>query len=254
VQTIAKVFGVSFVINAGDETEWGSDLESSFLPGDACAARSKADYLKDSDGQPLPVYQVKGNHDSTSTMEALAAEGNVTVLDGTGATATGTVLGKEVSVSLFGIGDSRYTPDDALVGKKEGDSSSLGGQAVLDARAVSRAGADIVVTHDPSAFDELSKADFTCLAGSSLLIAGHTHKEDLSQRVQDVPLLVNGTTGGGGLRTAEGGNSGQSSVMTVVYLDPATKKVERYGVVTVANDGSFSYAVTLPPASDSAER
>ena len=258
VRTIAQVFGVAFVVNSGDETEWGSDLESSLLTGDSCAPRSRPSYLTDADGEPIPVFQVKGNHDSPATMATLAAEPNVTVLDHSGATVTAVVQNAEVTVSLYGIGDTRFTPDDGLVGKKEGDSSSLSGKGSSAARDVAQADANIVITHDPGAFTEMDDASPSCFSEASLLIAGHTHKEDTSKRLQDVPLLVNGTTGGGGLRTAEGGNSGQSSVMTVVYMDPSTKQIVRYGVVSVDNDGSFSYTVTLPSDavedSDSATR
>ena len=259
VRTIAQVFGVAFVVNSGDETEWGSDLESTLLTGGQCAARSRASYLTDADGQPIPVYQVKGNHDSPATMAMLDAEPNVTVLDHSGAQVSATVAGQEVTVSLYGIGDVRFTPDDGLAGTKEGSSSPLGGRGFSAARDVAQADADVVITHDPKALLEMDEAYPTCFSGASLLIAGHTHKEDTSKRIQDVPLLVNGTTGGGGLRTAEGGESGQASVMTVVYLDPASKQVVRYGVVTVDNDGSFAYTVTLPSdaeevADDSAVR
>jgi predicted phosphodiesterase len=246
VRTIAQVFGVAFVINAGDETEWGSGLESSLLPGDSCAPRSRPSYLTDVDGKAIQVFQVKGNHDSASTMATLAAEANVTVLDHSGATVTTVVQNAEVTVSLYGIGDTRFTPDDGLVGKKEGTSSPLGGKGLTAALDVAQANANIVITHDPKAYTEMDDAYPSCLSDASLLIAGHTHKEDTSKRIEDVPLLVNGTTGGGGLRTAEGGNSGQASVMTVVYMDPVSKQIVRYGVVSVDNDGSFSYTVTLP--------
>ncbi|MCW2604764.1 MAG: Metallophosphoesterase [Pseudonocardiales bacterium] len=246
VRTIAQVFGVAFVINSGDETEWGSNLESSLLTGDSCAPRSRPSYLTDADGNPIPVYQVKGNHDSAATMATLAAESNVTVLDHSGATVTATVQNAEVEVSIYGIGDTRFTPDDGLVGKKEGDSGSLGGRGLAAGRDVAQANANIVVTHDPLAFAEMDKAYPSCFSDASLLIAGHTHQEDTSKRIEGVPLLVNGTTGGGGLRTAEGGDSGQASVMTVVYMDPSSKAIVRYGVVSVDNDGSFSYTVTLP--------
>lgn len=246
VRTIAQVFGVAFVVNAGDETEWGSDLESSLLTGDSCAPRSRASYLTDVDGEPIQVFQVKGNHDSAATMATLAAEPNVTVLDHSGATVTTVVQNAEVTVSLYGIGDTRFTPDDGLVGKKEGTSSPLGGKGFTAARDVAQANANIVITHDPKAFAEMDDAYPSCFSDASLLIAGHTHKEDTSKRIEDVPLLINGTTGGGGLRTAEGGNSGQASVMTVVYMDPSSKQIVRYGIVSVDNDGSFSYTVTLP--------
>jgi predicted phosphodiesterase len=252
VRTIAQVFAVSFVVNAGDETEWGSTLESSVLTGDTCAPRSRPDFVTDSDGERIPVFQVKGNHDSTATMAALDAQPNVTVLDHSGAVVTARAGDRDVQVSLYGIGDGRFTPDDALSGKKEGP-SSLRGQSFNAAKDVAESDADIVITHDPGAFGEMDDAYPTCFDSATLLIAGHRHEQDTSESVQDVPLLVNGTTGGGGLRTAEGGTSGQASVMTVVYLNPDTKEVVRYGVVSVDNDGSFSYTVTLPSDGDGDE-
>lgn len=248
VRTIAQVFGVSFVVNAGDETEWGSSLESTLIPGDKCAPRSRPDYLTNVEGGQIPVYQVKGNHDSTATMAALDAQANVTVLDRSGAVVTASVGDQQVDLSLFGIGDSRFTPDDAVSGEKQRDAGSLGGQPLAAARAVALSDADIVITHDPEALRAMADAHPTCFTDSSLLVAGHTHQEDTSESLQGVPMLVNGTTGGGGLRTAEGEDAGQASVMTVVYLDPATKALVRYGVVSVDNNGSFSYTVMLPPA------
>jgi predicted phosphodiesterase len=244
VRTIARVFGVGFVINAGDETEWGSEYESQVIPGDACSAKSRPDYLTTTAGAPIPVYQVKGNHDSASTMSDLGQETNVTVLDEQTANISVVTSGVSVSLSLFGFGDPRFTPDDAIEGKETGSATSvLGSSASRIGREIGATDPDIVVTHDPVAMKEVATASPVAFDGAHLLIAGHTHLEDTSQTIDGIPLLVNGTTGGGGLRTVQGGTSGQASVMTVVYLDPATKKIARYGIVTVNNDGSFSYAI-----------
>lgn len=86
---LVKQFKADMVVDSGDITSWGTEVESGAL------ARV---------GQVgVPYVFVRGNHDSRRTERAMAANKNVVVLDGNVRVVDGLVFA--------GIGDPRFTPD-----------------------------------------------------------------------------------------------------------------------------------------------
>jgi hypothetical protein len=88
-ERLAKQFRVDLVVDTGDITTWGTEVESGTL------AR-----IKD---VAVPYVFVRGNHDSRRTQQAVAANPNAVVLDGQVKVVKGLVLA--------GIGDPKFTPD-----------------------------------------------------------------------------------------------------------------------------------------------
>jgi hypothetical protein len=82
-------FGVDAVLDTGDITTWGTDVETSTL--------SRIGELK------VPYVFVRGNHDSATTEAAVRRNRNAVVLDDRVAEVAGLVIG--------GIGDPVFTPD-----------------------------------------------------------------------------------------------------------------------------------------------
>ena len=89
VQKLVTQFRVEVVVDTGDITTWGTEVESSTL------AR-----IRD---VKAPYVFVRGNHDSLRTQQAVAQNPNAVVLDGDV---------REVKGIVFaGVGDPRFTPD-----------------------------------------------------------------------------------------------------------------------------------------------
>jgi predicted MPP superfamily phosphohydrolase len=89
VQRLVRQFRVEVVVDTGDITTWGTEVESSTLSR-----------IKD---VGVPYVFVRGNHDSKRTEQAVAQNPNAVVLDGDV---------REVKGIVFaGIGDPRFTPD-----------------------------------------------------------------------------------------------------------------------------------------------
>jgi Calcineurin-like phosphoesterase len=88
-ERLVKQFDVDMVVDTGDITTWGTEVESSVLGR-----------IKD---VAVPYVFVRGNHDSLRTQRAVAQNPNAIVLDGGVKVVKGLVLA--------GIGDPRFTPD-----------------------------------------------------------------------------------------------------------------------------------------------
>ena len=91
IDRLVAQFGVDAVIDTGDITTWGTDVESSTF--------SRIGKLK------LPYVFVRGNHDSAATEAAVKQYKNAVVLDDRVVDVAGLVIA--------GIGDPAFTPDSA---------------------------------------------------------------------------------------------------------------------------------------------
>ncbi|MGH3659274.1 MAG: metallophosphoesterase family protein, partial [Micromonosporaceae bacterium] len=90
ISTVAKQFSVDVVVDTGDITDWGSEREGRL-------------YASGVGKVEAPYIYVRGNHDSMTIQQAVAAQDNAIVLDNH----VGTVAG----LTFAGIGDPRFTPD-----------------------------------------------------------------------------------------------------------------------------------------------
>ena len=89
VQRLVRQFRVEVVVDTGDITTWGTEVESSTLSR-----------IKD---VGVPYVFVRGNHDSKRTQQAVAQNPNAVVLDGD--------IREVKGIVFAGIGDPRFTPD-----------------------------------------------------------------------------------------------------------------------------------------------
>jgi predicted phosphodiesterase/outer membrane lipoprotein SlyB len=210
IARIVDEFSVDAVVDTGDLTDWGSEPESRIL---------------DEIGRlPVPYVWVRGNHDSRRTQEAVAAQPNAVVLDGDTVEVAG--------LRMWGFGDPRYTPDKSgETGRDvEREQAALWAPQVADLlRADQPPGVDLVAVHDARLAAEIG--DLT-----PIVLAGHTHAPRQTQ-IGGALLLVEGSTGGGGLRAVEGGGPPEPLTTSVLYFDPVTKALVAYDRITVDGIG-----------------
>ena len=262
IDRLVTQFGVDVVIDTGDITTWGTEVESRTL--------SRISQVG------VPYVFVRGNHDSRLTQSVVARQRHAVVLDG-----TVSVVGPLV---VAGIGDAEFTPDpeqasappdrstppNPSLTPTPADTPSLIPAATLGPIPAdnggggrdpqTRAGArladlirswnaahpdrpvQIAAMHDPAGAAPL-------LGVTPLLLAGHLHQR--SQRVESgTRVMVEASTGGAGL-TARGlarltaGDPLPLSA-TLIYLarsGPRAGQVLAYDTVTVGGLGLASVSL-----------
>ena len=209
MRRVVAQFDIDAVVDTGDTTDWGSEPESQLL-----------------DQIPrlgVPYVWVRGNHDSPRTQDAVAAQPNSVVLDGEAREVAG--------LRMWGLGDPRYTPDKSQpVGKDverdQAAAASPGFAAALEAAMPPPV--DVVAVHD---------ARLAAAAGAltPLVLAGHTH-EPRQSTVGEAIVLVEGSTGGAGLRGLQG-EAPESLTCSVLYFNPSTRALVAYDRLTVEGLG-----------------
>ena len=199
-------FDVDVVVDTGDITTWGTEVEGSTL--------SRIRNLK------VPYVFVRGNHDSVRTAAAVAQNDNAIVL----ANSVVTVAG----VTIAGIGDPKFTPDSAedvaaATGAAATTSSAptnTGLRQDLVPRAAATVGpegrvnsqlattidywdaahpglpVEIAAIHEP--------VEMTPLLGRvNTIFAGHLHSRSTRLDPSGTRIMIEGSTGGAGI-TARG--------------------------------------------------
>jgi predicted phosphodiesterase len=226
IRSVVTQFQVDVVIDTGDLTDFGSAAESR--------------YIAQIPSVGAPYVYVRGNHDSSATQAAVAALPNATVLDGP-------ELVEVAGLRFLGLGDPRFTPDKSTRDDPEADETALLGVGRTLARSV-RTAADpphVVAVHDPISARPL-------LGVAPLVLAGHVHRrEDVEQ--DGTLLVVQGSTGGAGLRALEG-EEPTPITLTVLYLESETGQLQAYDDITLGglgiNDARISRTVVVPPVAD----
>jgi predicted phosphodiesterase len=239
MRSLVDQFGVDVVADTGDLTDWGTDVEAPLVNQIGTLG--------------VPYVYVRGNHDSRNTQAAVAAQPGAVVLDGNAATVAG--------LRFWGIGDPRYTPNksEPVGGGSEQDQALAFAPDVADGlEADEPPPVDVAMVHD-----ERMAADLGGVV--PLVLAGHTHKVRVgtieprdrsaegSERDDEAAtttastttgpggdtetrLLVEGSTGGGGLRGLQG-NEPVPLTASVLYFDPGTHRLLAYDAVTVSGLG-----------------
>lgn len=227
MREVVTGFDVDLVADTGDITDWGTEPENRFL------SRIR--------GLGVPYVWVRGNHDSTTTQRAVAAQPNAVVLDGEAVEVAG--------LRLWGIGDPRYTPDKQEEDGPEAEAAAAAAFAdeVAAGVAAERVPPDAVLVHDARVAAGLGDL-------VPLVLAGHTHFARQTE-VGDAIVLVEGSTGGAGLRGLQG-EEPEPLTCSVLYFDPGTGDLLAYDRVTVAGLGGSGARIerhvvaTQPPAGD----
>jgi predicted phosphodiesterase len=225
---LTEQFDVDAIADTGDIVDWGTEPESQLLGqiGDL----------------EVPYIFVRGNHDSRSTQRAVADQPNAVVLDGDAAEVAG--------LRFWGIGDPRYTPDkdQAGAGPSERERAEAFAPEVADRLdAAEPPDVDVVLVHDARIAADIG-------GEVPLVLAGHTH-EPSDERIEsadeddgsadtdtteepppDTRLLVEGSTGGAGLRGLQG-DEPKPLQASVLYFDPDTHELLAYDRVSVKGLG-----------------
>jgi predicted phosphodiesterase len=215
VRTIADQFDVNVVVDTGDIVDWGTEAEASYV-GAISTLR-------------VPYLYVRGNHDSVATAAAVARQPNAKVLDDSTVTVAG--------LTFAGIGDPRFTPDKTAQTPTEAVVDS--GRRLADKiRSLSPKPVDVAMVHDPAAAGPLAG---TC----PVVLAGHLHSRRIERleptdgsdgRSTDRTLLmVQGSTGGAGLRGLEG-KTPMPLALSILYFDKS-RVLQAYDDIRVGGTG-----------------
>jgi predicted MPP superfamily phosphohydrolase len=223
MRQVVDQFQVDGVLDTGDITDWGSAPENQLIG---------------SVGQlGVPYVYIRGNHDSATTAALIAAQPNATVLDDSAVTVAG--------IEIVGAKDPRFTPD-----KSTGDDNASddvltsSGEALADVVDALPEAPDIALVHDPKQATPLD-------GGVPLVLAGHTHTRKVSVLDDGTRLMVEGSTGGAGLRGLQG-DYPEPLTCTVLYLDPATGALRAYDEITLGGLGETEVTIqrTVVPVDD----
>jgi predicted phosphodiesterase len=216
IRTVVKQWDIDAVIDTGDIVDWGSSAETTYVSNIAQVG--------------VPYIYVRGNHDSSAIQAAVGRQKNAEVLDNSIVTVKG--------VTIAGIGDPEFTPDknetSPVAGADDPGLNPLlqsGGQLASTIQH-SRTRVDVALVHDPAMAPPLSGV-------VPLVLAGHLHKREVGMLAApaadggsaspaplpaptQVPtgtrLMVEGSTGGAGLRGLENEDP-TPLALSVLYFD-----------------------------------
>jgi Calcineurin-like phosphoesterase len=208
VGQVVEQFGVDAVLDTGDITDWGSQPENQLIT-------SVGTY-------GVPYVYIRGNHDSAATARLISEQPNAVVLGGAATTVAGLVIA--------GIPDPRFTPDKTTGDDDASDEVLVNsGEALADVIEELPEPPAIAMVHDPKQAPPLD-------GEVPLVLAGHTHDRDVRELDDGTLLMVQGSTGGAGLRALEG-EYPEPLTCTVLYLDPDTGRLIAYDEITVGGLG-----------------
>lgn len=210
IKSLVKQYKIDVIIDTGDTMDHGSAAENAFLDPVATLG--------------APYVWVRGNHDSATTQKYLATRKNATVLDD----------GRAVSVGglrIAGVGDPQFTPDRSVVEEGDFDERTAGGKLADSLRTQRLAGTpvDIALAHNPVAAAEADGL-------APLALAGHIHHRENSVLPGGTRLMIEGSTGGGGLRAVQGKKPAPVQA-SVLYLDRRTRHLQAWDEITLGGLG-----------------
>jgi predicted phosphodiesterase len=206
IRAVAEQYDVDAIIDTGDIADHGTAPESAYV-------RPIADLGR-------PYVFVKGNHDSVVTAAAVAEAPNAVVLDGPPVEVAG--------LRLLGAPDPRFTPDQTTRGTADQDIRTVTEELADYARSLAQP-ADAVLFHDPTHSELFDGA-------AALVLAGHAHERHTVVLDSGTRIMVQGSTGGAGLRALEG-EEPTPVMLSVLYLDPETKKLLAWDDITLGGLG-----------------
>jgi Icc-related predicted phosphoesterase len=208
IRTVAAEYDVDVIVDSGDITDHGTRAENR--------------YVQEIRHLHTPYIWVRGNHDSGATEAAMRKIPNVVVLEGKERTVAG--------LSFLGVGDPSFTPDKTV----SHDDGAIVTQAAEQLAATARAdgGVDVVVFHDPApaeVFDGTAR----------MALFGHIHYRKVSHGSEGTWLMVEGSTGGSGLRALEPATPAKIE-MSVLYVDRRDGALRAYDDITLGGLGLAS--------------
>lgn len=209
IDAVAEQYDVDVIVDSGDIADHGTPLENAYVESISDLGR--------------PYVYVKGNHDSVATAAAVAAQDNAVVLDDEPVEVAG--------LRFVGAPDPRFTPDQTTRGTTDEDILE-GTEELADLAGDLDQPADVLVYHDPThaeLFDGVAP----------LVLSGHAHKRSTYVLDEGTRVMVEGSTGGAGLRALE--NEDPTPVMlSVLYFDPETRELVAWDDLTLGGLGLSS--------------
>jgi hypothetical protein len=160
---------------------------------------------------------------------------NVTVLEGRPRRVAG--------LTFLGAGDPTFTPDKTLF---NGPELVTRAAQKLAATAREAGGVDVLVFHDPADEDTFDGAARTALFG-------HLHYRRVEQGEQGTWMMVQGSTGGSGLRALEPDPEPAPIMLSVLYVDRSTHELRAYDDIRLGGLGNASAEIdrqVLDPPAD----
>lgn len=221
VRAVADQYDVDVIVDTGDIADQGTVFETRYVEPIGTLGR--------------PYLFVKGNHDSTVIEAAVAAQPNAVVVDGS--------VQEEAGLRWLGIPDPRFTPDSA------GRESDTTAQAEAMRRLAAAAWAadppvDVLLAHDPTDAEVVADA-------APLLLAGHGHRRHVRE-YGDTLVLVQGSTGGAGLRALEDADP-TPVTLSVLYFDAATGQLQAWDDITLGGLGLTTATIQRTQAERAAQ-
>ncbi|RBY93319.1 metallophosphoesterase [Blastococcus sp. TF02A-30] len=224
MRQVVGQFQVDAVLDTGDITDWGSEPENQLITSIGTLG--------------VPYVYVRGNHDSAATAELIGSLPNTTVLNDSATEIAG--------ISIVGTRDPRFTPD-----KSTGDDDA--GPEVLESSGERLAEfvdglderPDVALVHDPKQAPPLD-------GQVPVVLAGHTHEREVSELDGGTLLMVQGSTGGAGLRALQG-EFPEPLTCTVLYFDPDDGRLAAYDEITLGGLGETEVTIqrtVVPPADE----
>ncbi|MGA4877932.1 metallophosphoesterase family protein [Streptomyces lydicamycinicus] len=210
IASLVKQYRINVIVDTGDTMDHGSAAENHFLdPVSTLGA---------------PYVWVRGNHDSRGTQKYLTGRRHVTVLD------HGKVT-QVAGVRIAGVGDPQFTPDRSVVAAGDPAERTAGGHLADALRTQRLAGTpvDLALAHNPAAVREADGL-------APLALAGHVHHRENTLLPQGTRLMVEGSTGGGGLRAVHN-KKPEPVLASVLYLDRRTKRLQAWDEITLGGLG-----------------
>ncbi|MCZ0994605.1 metallophosphoesterase [Streptomyces noursei] len=209
IASLVKQYRIDVIIDTGDTMDHGSAAENHFLDPVATLG--------------APYVWVRGNHDSRTTQRYLAGRRHVTVLD------DGRIT-QVAGVRIAGVGDPQFT----RTARRSRPATRPSAPPAADsptrcAPAAGRHPVDIALAHNPTAAAE---ADGLV----PLALAGHLHQRVISTLPQGTRLMVEGSTGGGGLRAVQDKQPAPVQA-SVLYLDRTTRRLQAWDEITLGGLG-----------------
>jgi hypothetical protein len=194
--------------------------------GDALRPEDMDRFVADLRRIKVPYVFIRGNHDSVTTEAQVKALPGATVLDGD--------VTEVAGLRIAGIGDPRFTPDKSTRAGESDDLVKESGAQLAALIAGEERPVDIALVHDPVAAPPL-------LGSAPLVLAGHRHHRE-QKRDEGSLLLVQGSTGGAGLRGLEG-EKPTSLECSILYFDAESRQLQAWDEVTLGGLGATSVTV-----------
>ncbi|MEV4293040.1 metallophosphoesterase [Nonomuraea bangladeshensis] len=206
IRSLKDQFKVDLIVDTGDISDHGTKAENKFV---------------DEVGRlGVPYVYVRGNHDSMTTQKAVERQKNAIVLDDQAR--------KVAGLTIYGLGDPRFTPDKSVSVDSDPDALKQFGRAHLG--KVGKA--DLIAVHDPVIGEGFSGA-------APMILAGHTHERRTTMLPTGTRMLTQGSTGGAGLRALEHAQPTPVQA-SVLYFDKETRRLRAWDDVTLGGLGEQS--------------